>query len=82
MIVSAFVILGYVPFLLYAVKMVEPSYHVWPLEYDHVNVGMLFRLATFWVNILSHFRLYKTIERMRVNHVLVPLPFHRMAEDD
>lgn len=63
-------------FLYYAAEEAAADYYARSLRFYHVRGGMLFRLPTPLVSILSNSSFYKFSEKMRMDPVLVALMFY------
>lgn len=73
--VSELAILAGVQFLLYAAKGAAPDCVVGLSRLDHVSGGMLFRLPTAVVNMLSYLGYYKAAKMMRMIRFLLSWRF-------
>lgn len=67
---------------LFATEGAAPNYFVACLHFDEVGSGILFGLPTPTWNVLSHFRLYKVADRIRMNPVVVVLLFYGVTVVD
>lgn len=75
-------ILAVLQLKLYASEGSAPDYYVELLCFDHANVGMLCRLQSPLINVLSPLVLSETAEMIRMNPLLPALTFHWMTEND
>lgn len=82
MAISELAILAGVYYVLYAAEVTAPDYYFGLLRLEHLGGGMLFRLPTSFVKVLSYSRLYNVAERLRKDPALVALAFYRDTRID
>lgn len=80
--ISELAVLAGVQCSLSPAREVVQDYFVGTLRFDDVEGGILFRLTTLILNVLSHFESYKVSERTRRDPVFVFLAFYRKMKID
>lgn len=82
MAILEFAIVVGVQYLLNAAEGVAPDYHIGLVRFNHVEVGILFRLATSSVRVQSHFGFYKVTGNIPMNPVIGALGLHPVTKID